>query len=69
MPRRAKPKRDLARVLDLLWEQAEEGSVTAQKALYDHYRRDEESEAPEGDAWSAIYGEGGNVTPLKRRAS
>lgn len=66
-----KPKRDADRVLDLLWERAEAGSVTAQKVLYEHYRRGgSQDEQPESD-WSAIYGDGNEtakVTPIRRRA-
>lgn len=59
------PARDLERVLDLLWARAEDGNVVAQKALYEHYRREGESEEPVADDWSDIYGEQ-NVTPIRR---
>jgi hypothetical protein len=62
-----KPNRDFDRVLDLLWASAESGSVSAQKALFEHYRSDADDNAPSAD-WEAIYGDS-NVTPLRRRAS
>jgi hypothetical protein len=61
------PERNLDRVLDLLWGKADSGNVVAMKALYEHYRRDEEPEQQQDDGWAAIYGE--NVTPIGRRAS
>jgi hypothetical protein len=49
------PKRDLERVVDLLWETAESGNVAALKALYEHYRRDQEPKEQPQDDWAKLY--------------
>ena len=62
-------ERGLDRVVDLLWSAAEGGSVSAQKVLYDHYRRDADASDAAQDDWTEIYGDGNspeNVTPLRR---
>jgi hypothetical protein len=51
----AEPARDLARVVDLLWDKAEGGNVAAMKALYEHYRRDEKPEEKPQDDWAKLY--------------
>jgi len=56
----------LDEVLRLLTVEARGGSVTAQKALLDHLRRDQADEAPKDD-WESLYGDG-NVTPIRRPA-